>query len=189
MGLIRNRKSGMLAAAAVALTVGAALPAATVDAQRGGGGYHGDRYDGHRGSLCIGRNTHEFYFSDSPKHGILGAFHACGYDAWISKGSIYVRYHGHRPRFTLRAPGYSFGVSYRRGCLVITPKCLAPPPKKTIRYRVRDTWGHDYHPPRRWHGHRGYHHGPRWGWNVNWSWGHKPHYPKHRGWHKPRRCR
>lgn len=179
-------RSGLVAAAMVALTAGATLPAVSADAQRGQRGYHND---GVRGSLCIGRNTHEFWFSGSPSHSILAAFRQCGYDAWIDRGCIHVRYHGHRPRFTLRAPGYSFGVHYSRGCVIITPKCLAPPPKKNIRYRVRDTWGHDYHPPRRSHGHRGYHHGPRWGWNVRWSWGHRPHYPKHRGWDRPRRCR
>ncbi len=177
-------RSGVLAAAIVTLAAGAAMPAATADAQRGSGGERGHYDEGGWGTLCIGRSTHEFSFAGSPACGIVDAFRSCGYDAWISKGSIVVRYHGHRPRFTLRVPGYSFGVRYDRGCVVITPKCLAPPPRATIRYRVRDTWGSgDACPPPR------HAPGPRWGWQVQWSWGHQANAPKHRGWYGSGHCR
>ncbi|MEL6497454.1 MAG: hypothetical protein AAF937_00095 [Planctomycetota bacterium] len=180
---------GAFLAVATAVVAGATLPAASADGQRAGRGYdHG----GVRGSLCIGRDTHEFWFDDSPTHGILASFRKCGYDAWLDRGDIYVRYHGHRPRFTLRAKGFSFGVRYARGCVVISPKCLAPPPKKHIRYRVRDSWGHDACPPRqtfRHRGHRGHRYGPRIDWNVRWGWGHRSHFSKHRGWRHSRRCR
>ncbi len=186
MGLNRRPKPGLVAAALVAITAGAALPAVTADAQRGHRGDRGHYNDGckegTRGTVCIGRTTHEFWFKGSPTRGLLAAFRDCGYDAWIEDGCIYVSYHGHRPRFSIRAPGYSFGVSYRRGCVVISPRCLAPPPRRTIRYRVRDSWGgRDYCPPPRYREHRG----PRWGWNVSWNWGHRPYH----GWHQPRRCR
>jgi hypothetical protein len=188
MGRIRSRKPGLLAAAMVALAAGATLPAVTADAQRGHRGDRAGHHDSKRGTVCIGRDSHEFWFGGSPTHGILNAFRHCGYHAWISKGSIHVRYHGHRPRFSISAPGYSFGVSYGRGCVIITPKCLAPPPKN-VRYRVRDSWGYDDHRPHRWHGSRGHFRGSwghRRGWNVHWGWG---YHPKHRGWHQPRRCR
>lgn len=186
MELKRAPTPRLVAAAIALLAAGAALPAATAEAQRSHRGERGDHYDtprnSTRGTVCIGRTTHEFWFDGSPTHCLLAAFRECGYDAWIKDGCIYVRYHGHRPRFSIRAPGYSFSVTYGRGCVVISPQCLAPPPVTAVRFEVRGSWGGlDVCPPPRFRGH----HGPRFGWN----WGHPPRYRPHDSWQRRRGCR